>query len=1174
MLRSRTAEYDDNGNLTRLVSALGQGRFADTLLHWHTNGLLDYVDGPQNEALKRYRTTYGYDPYALTYLASIEDSHGYVSTVEYDTRFGEPTKTTDLNNKVTARKLDAYGRITRVAGPRDTLDAPTVSITYAHAADVPYAWTRNRMPRSLTDRTTTVDTVVVMDGLGRTIQTKKTAEIATSSTTKGAGWSVTGHQVFDVMGRVVEQGQTFASFNSRPEYVPGTPKNPTRRAYDELGRPIRTVEPDGSITRMEFGFGAPAGSLVRRFKATTTDAEGKPKVAYKDGSGRVVAVEERIDGRTPTTHYQYNGAGDLVKVVDAGGNATRLTYDLVGRRTSLANRDTGELRFDLDDAGNVIRKYDANLDALRVATPFIHYVYDYDQLVGVEYPDPLRNVTYTYGKPGSAGDRARNGVGRVIEVKDDAGREERSYGELGELTLAKRVLRPMPPYFREQTFGTSFEFDSFGRTMSITYPDGEKVDYGYDAGGLLEKAVGHRAAGSAVPGDEVYLASVAYDEFGQRVRMLLGNGVSSTYTYDPLTRRLDSLTTVTPLGRTLQAIRYGYDRLGNVKTMVNGIGEPIGDRSGTVSFHYGYDDLYRLTSASGEARSRAHTIDRYTATYQYSDVHNMTSNVQVHEIVHGGDTLSAERPPKTNHALAYDYDPSAPHRVRKIGDTFFVYDGNGNTVRECRDAAGDPSCGPLTDHLRTYAWSPENRLEHVIEGGGGNITRFVYDAAGDRVVKLGRGGEQITVGQFWSLKGRRAATKHVFAGQTRVASKLLPPPGLETTSPAVVVAALNVATTSATDATMDASMVGSGWPNDTGCVPSNYQPQKCPVLPGGEPDINHQYDDTRVRPETYYYHQDHIGSTSWVTDQHARVHEHVEYFPYGAIWRDPRSDADGAPVKGQRFLFTSKELDEETGLYYFGARYFHPVFGRWLSVDPALRFDASGNVRPLNAYQYAYWNPVRITDPDGREEPEGEPSPPGFLDTIEQKWDSFWNGVSDSFAAKGREIIGGMNPWRYRQNPTGIGDDKGGLFDDQVKESSAKADEIGTGLGEGAASVTKFGTEQVLFGATSRVVSAVRGFRTFAAFKKAFGAAGEGRQWHHIVGQHAKNISKFGAERIHDIENMINIDAKVHAKISGLYNSKQAYSEGLRVREWLAKQPFDKQREFGLKVLREYGVIP
>jgi RHS repeat-associated protein len=965
LLRSRSAEYDENGNLKHFEAPLGDGRIAETDLRWNSNGTLDWVKGPENETRQRYETHYGYDPVTASYIAAITDSHGYASSAEFDLRFGEATKTTDVNGKVTTRKLDAFGRLWRLAGPKDTLDAPTVWIDYSHLATVPYAWTHNRLPRKTGDTRGTVDTVIAMDGLGRVIQTKKTAEIATSETTKGLGWSVTGHQVFDLMGRVVLQGQTFASFSSRPEYVAGTPKNPTRLSYDELGRMIETVEPNGSLTRVQYGFGTPAGSLVRRFKTTTTDAEGKSKAAYKDAGDRVVAVEERIDGRAPATQYEYSPVGELTAVLDAAGNATRLAYDLLGRRTKLVNPDTGELRFELDPAGNLVRKYDPNLDAARSS---IHYVYDFDQLVRIEYPDATRNVTYTYG---SAAASAQNGAGRVVEVKDDAGRELRSYGELGELTSTTRILRPILPGDRERSFTTSFAFDSFGRMMSITYPDGETVEYAYDAGGLLERATGHRAPGTAVPGDEVYLASMMYDEFGQRVRMLLGNGVVSAYRYEPLTRRLASLTTTTPLGRTLQAITYAYDRVGNVKTMVNGLGEPVGDQSGTVSFQYGYDDLYRLTSASGQAKSRAHTIDRYTASYAYSDIHNMTSNVQIHEMVHGGQTLSVERPPKTNHDFAYTYDPAAPHRARKIGDTFLVYDGNGNTVRECRDQAGDPTCGALTDHRRSYAWSAENRLDHVIDGGGRNITRFLYDAGGDRVVKLGRGGEGITIGQFWSLKGRRAATKHVFAGATRLASKLLPPPGWEQTSPTVVVSA--IAMTAASDTT--STTTSGGILNDNGCDPSNYQPTKCPVLPGGEPSINHQYDDTRVRPETYYYHQDHLGSTSWVTDQHARVHEHVEYFPYGEVWRDPRSDADGGPVKGQRFLFTSKEMDEETGLYYFGARYFHPAQARWLSADPILDQYLEGErggsgvytVQNLSLFAYAHQNPIKFIDPSGND---------------------------------------------------------------------------------------------------------------------------------------------------------------------------------------------------------------
>jgi RHS repeat-associated protein len=967
-LRSRAADYDVNGNLKTLTAALGDGRFAVTELSWNlagpARGTLDWVKGADNGQGQRYQTWYGYDEVASTWATSIRDSHQYTSSAAYDLRFGEATRTTDVNGRSTTRQLDAYGRLERLAGPRDTLDAPTVWIDYAHGATVPYARTHNRLPRKAGDRRGTVDTVVVMDGLGRVVQTKKTAEMATSETTRGVGWSVSGHQVFDLMGRVQLQGQTFASFSSRPEFVPGRPTNPTRLLYDDLGRMIETVEPNGALTRVAYGFGTPAGTLVRRFKTTTTDAEGRSKSAYKDASDRVVAMEERIEGRTPTTHYQYSPVGDLLRVVDAAGNLTRLEYDLLGRRTRLENPDTGALRFELAPAGNMVRKYDANLDASRSAQRWIAYTYDHDQLVGISYPDMSRDVVYTYGKAGT--DEERNGVGRVIEVKDDAGRELRTYGELDELASSTRLLRPLRPGDRERTFKTSFTHDAFGRMLTITYPDDEVVEYEYDAGGLLERATGHRGTGAAVPGDEVYLASIAYDEFGQRVRMTLGNGVVTSYGYEPLTRRLHTLTTSTPLQRKLQAITYGYDLVGNVRTMVNALGEPVGDRSGEVRYEYGYDELYRLTWANGQAKARPHTIDRFTARYAYSDVHNMTSNVQVHEILHGGADVSNDRPPKTNHDFAYAYDPAHPHQATRIGDTSLVYDGNGNTVRECRDR-GDPTCQAAGDHLRRYAWTEENRLDQVIDGGGRNITRFVYDAAGDRVVKLGRGGESITIGQFWSLKGRRAATKHVFAGATRLASKLLPPPGWDDRPRGA-------------EATQAVTVAGAT--NTNGCDPSDYQPQKCPVLPGGDPVINHQYDDTRVRPETYYYHPDHLGSTSWVTDQHARVHEHVDYFPYGEVWRDPRSDSDGGPVKGQRFLFTGKELDEETGLVYFGARYYDAARARWAAADPALEMylprgeqaaksplpGGGGVFRPgnLSLYSYALSTPVGAVDLDGR----------------------------------------------------------------------------------------------------------------------------------------------------------------------------------------------------------------
>ncbi len=91
--------------------------------------------------------------------------------------------------------------------------------------------------------------------------------------------------------------------------------------------------------------------------------------------------------------------------------------------------------------------------------------------------------------------------------------------------------------------------------------------------------------------------------------------------------------------------------------------------------------------------------------------------------------------------------------------------------------------------------------------------------------------------------------------------------------------------------------------------------------------------------------------------------------------------------------------------------------------------------------------------------------------------------------------------------------------------------------------------------------------------KKYLGSPGVGNEWHHIVEQRASNISAFGSEAIHNVDNSIAINSKIHTKISAFYSSKQRFTNGLRVREWLKGQSFQKQYEFGIKVLRDFGVI-
>ncbi|MFT7879340.1 MAG: RHS repeat-associated core domain-containing protein [Sulfurimonas sp.] len=120
--------------------------------------------------------------------------------------------------------------------------------------------------------------------------------------------------------------------------------------------------------------------------------------------------------------------------------------------------------------------------------------------------------------------------------------------------------------------------------------------------------------------------------------------------------------------------------------------------------------------------------------------------------------------------------------------------------------------------------------------------------------------------------------------------------------------------------------------------------------------------------EQYFYHPDHLGSSSFVTDERGKVYEHLEYFPYGETFAHEHSNTQVTPYR-----FTGKELDEVTGLYYYGARYYDPRTSVWQSPDPILNQymfgEGNGGVyNPFNLklYTYTYNNPVTLVDPDGQ----------------------------------------------------------------------------------------------------------------------------------------------------------------------------------------------------------------
>jgi RHS repeat-associated protein len=143
--------------------------------------------------------------------------------------------------------------------------------------------------------------------------------------------------------------------------------------------------------------------------------------------------------------------------------------------------------------------------------------------------------------------------------------------------------------------------------------------------------------------------------------------------------------------------------------------------------------------------------------------------------------------------------------------------------------------------------------------------------------------------------------------------------------------------------------------------------------------------DEQTRYE-YYYHTDHLGSTTYLTDRDGKLKEHIEYTPWGEGWIE---QSQSFPTDYLPYKFTGKELDS-TGLYYYGARYYDPRISMWLSADPALgRYldavekaneqnsemqlfssrnsgqDGLLDSKNMSLYTYAHQNPFIYVDPNG-----------------------------------------------------------------------------------------------------------------------------------------------------------------------------------------------------------------
>jgi RHS repeat-associated protein len=538
--------------------------------------------------------------------------------------------------------------------------------------------------------------------------------------------------------------------------------------------------------------------------------------------------------------------------------------------------------------------------------------------------------------------------GNLIEGERRLAKEYRAHVDwlaIKDLMIPDLSASPANDLLEGESFGTTTAYDALNRPTSlITQHDQSEILPTYNEASLLER-VEVRIRGAQ--DKTTFVDNIDYNAKGQRKRIVYGgvldqNGVlgkrtTTVYKYDRLTFRLAHLKTKRERdGELLQSLHYTYDPVGNITGIRDGAQQNVFFANDVVtpSTAYVYDAIYRLIEATGREHAGGladvqrddsnlplvnlphvndmQAVRNYTETYEYDKVGNILRMVHA-----AGNQMS--NPGSWTRRYAYELHPDdknkpideqRPISNRLMGTSVPTDGPNEFSAPYTYDAHGNMISMP---HLPDIGWDYRDQMMRANLLGTGGTVYFTYDAAGQRVRKVwehnGLVEERIYLGG-WEIYRKRQQqgqtrelvlereTLHVMDGERRIAL-------VETK-------------------TIDAS------------VPA-FQTS------------------TVIR----FQMGNHLGSAVLEVDETGQLISYEEYHPYGTTAYS--AGTGGTEVSLKRYRYTGKERDEETGLYYHGARYYAPWLGRWTSADPA------GFVDGANLYAYVKGSPICLHDPTGTE---------------------------------------------------------------------------------------------------------------------------------------------------------------------------------------------------------------
>ena len=709
---------------------------------------------------------------------------------------------------------------------------------------------------------------------------------------------------------------------------------------------------------------AHADSLGRTFLTVAHN-----KIKYSDTSSADPPLEE-----FHRTRVIFDIEGNERAVRDAivqngdqqGRVVMRYDHDMLGNRINQASMEAGERWMLNDVAGKPLYAWDSHNHQFRtVCDPLRRPT---DSLMREGAGAELLVGRTVYGETG-LNPEANNLRGKVVQLFDQAGvvttedydfkgnllRSQRQLAQRYNITLNWSLAVPL----EADTYTSRTRYDALKRPTELTAPDNSVIHPGYNEANLLERVEANLRGAAAAT---LFVADIDYDAKGQRTLIDYGNGVRTTYDYDPLTFRLVHLLTrrnavAFPAdspqppptgwpGSAVQNLRYTYDPVGNIIHVRDDAQQTIYFRNRRVepSAEYTYDALYRLIEGTGRehlgqtggapnapssqsyndagrvrllsadaagrfAPNDGNAMGRYLQRYVYDGVGNFQ------EMIHLG---SDPANPGWTRDYAYN-DPSLLEPSKQsnrltsttVGGMTETYSVGGNGY----DAHGNMLHMP---QLQIMQWDFNDQLQmtqrravNAADADGvqhqGERTWYVYDPAGQRVRKVSE------------LAAGAVKEERIYVGGFEIYRRNGANPLVRET--------LHI-----TDDKQRVALV------ETRTL-------------GNEPGVPAQL----IR----YLFANHLGSANLELDDQAQVISYEEYTPYGSTsYQAVRSQTETP----KRYRYTGKERDEESGLYYHGARYYAPWLGRWTACDPVVS---------QNLYSYCNCSPTRLIDPDGK-----DPVPP------------------------------------------------------------------------------------------------------------------------------------------------------------------------------------------------------